>query len=129
MDARLQMLRRRRSAQGRVDLGALERNGEPLGNALLMTDGEVDQFRERAIAFLQAGQWEKASALLDMLVVLGQGDAETLFLAAGCSDALGHLVNARTQFREALRLAGTDQRDLVDAALEWGRHLVEPGAA
>jgi Flp pilus assembly protein TadD len=94
-----------------------------------MTDGEVDQFRERALAFLQAGQWEKASALLDMLVVLGQGDAETLFLAAGCSDALGREVNARAQFREAVRLAGPDQRELIAAALEWGRHLAEPGAA
>lgn len=132
----LQLLRReqerdRRDSKVRLlDEGAVEafERGACLAPALGLDREDLRGMELRGLAFVLAGHVHKGRAVFEALRDLGERSAHATLVLASCCDLLGDRTSAAVFFNEGLRAAERGgQRDLVELALGWGRHLVARG--
>lgn len=97
-----------------------------LSAALGIDTDEIDILRQQGLALLDAGRTFDAIKVLEALLALGDDDPGVRFLLSNAYRETGDLEVAVAHFSHGLELAnGPEHAAMREAALGWGRHLIE----
>ena len=124
--------RQNKKRPAQIDVTALERfdAGEgSLATVLRLDQEDIENLRDRGLAFLEAGKPDKCKSIYELLESKGDRSAGLCFILASCFDQLGERREALDHFQRGIVLADEEgELALKESALAWGAHLQNAGA-